>query len=72
MALHVENFEHGISFGRVDQYLLPYYDGNKDKALRLFKNLILKTNEIIALYDGIATQYFGGMATTQNILISGY
>jgi len=32
MALHVENFEHGISFGRVDQYLLPYYDGNKDKA----------------------------------------
>jgi len=71
MALHVENFEHGISFGRVDQYLLPYYDGNKDKALRLFKNLILKTNEIIALYDGIATQYFGGMATTQNILISG-
>ncbi|MHA1490667.1 MAG: pyruvate formate lyase family protein [Promethearchaeota archaeon] len=71
MALHIENFEHGISFGRVDQYLLPYYDGNSEDALRLIINLLLKTNEIIALYDSVATQYFGGMATTQNILISG-
>ena len=37
----------------------------------LIKNLLLKTNEIIALYDSVATQYFGGMATTQNILIGG-
>ena len=72
MALHIENFEHGISFGRVDQYLLPYYNGNAEEALRLFKNLLLKTNEIIALYDSIATTYFGGMATTQNILIGGF
>ena len=71
MALHLENFEHGISFGRVDQYLLPYYNGNPEEALRLIINLLLKTNEIIALYDSVATQYFGGMATTQNILISG-
>ena len=72
MALHIENFEHGISFGRIDQYLLPYYNGNDEKVLRLFKNLLLKTNEIIALYDSIATTYFGGMATTQNILIGGF
>ncbi|MFX0058048.1 MAG: pyruvate formate lyase family protein [Candidatus Heimdallarchaeota archaeon] len=72
MALHLENFEHGISFGRIDQYLLAYYDGNSKNALKLFKNLLLKTNEIIALYDSIATQYFGGMATTQNILIGGF
>ena len=72
MALHLENFEHGISFGRLDQYLLPYYDGEVENALKLFKNLLLKTNEIIALYDSIATQYFGGMATTQNILIGGF
>jgi formate C-acetyltransferase len=72
MALHIENFEHGISFGRIDQYLLPYYKGDSEDALRLFKNLLLKTNEIIALYDAIATTYFGGMATTQNILIGGF
>ncbi|MFX1556857.1 MAG: pyruvate formate lyase family protein, partial [Promethearchaeota archaeon] len=72
MALHLENFEHGISFGRTDQYLLPYYGGNVENALKLFKNLLLKTNEIIALYDSIATQYFGGMATTQNVLIGGF
>ncbi|MFX1350547.1 MAG: formate C-acetyltransferase/glycerol dehydratase family glycyl radical enzyme [Promethearchaeota archaeon] len=71
MALHIENFEHGISFGRIDQYLYPYYDGNSEEANNLIKNLLLKTNEIIALYDSVATQYFGGMATTQNILIGG-
>ena len=72
MALHIENFEHGISFGRIDQYLLPYYNDNKEETLRLLKNLLLKTNEIIALYDSIATTYFGGMATTQNVLIGGF
>ena len=71
MALHLENFEHGISFGRVDQYLYQYFNGDSENALALIKNLLLKTNEIIALYDTVATQYFGGMATTQNILIGG-
>ncbi|MFX1567236.1 MAG: formate C-acetyltransferase/glycerol dehydratase family glycyl radical enzyme [Promethearchaeota archaeon] len=71
MALHIENFEHGISFGRIDQYLYQYYQKESKNAIRLIKNLILKTNEIIALYDSVATQYFGGMATTQNILIGG-
>ncbi|MBD3255725.1 MAG: formate C-acetyltransferase/glycerol dehydratase family glycyl radical enzyme, partial [Candidatus Lokiarchaeota archaeon] len=27
MALHIENFEHGISFGRIDQYLYTYFRG---------------------------------------------
>lgn len=71
LCLHIENFEHGISFGRVDQYLLKYYEGNDESTLRLIMNLLLKTNEIIALYDSVATQYFGGQATTQNILIGG-
>jgi formate C-acetyltransferase len=71
LALHIENFEHGISFGRIDQYLYHYYNKDSQNALTLIKNLLLKTNEIIALYDSVATQYFGGMATTQNILIGG-
>ncbi|MFW9828835.1 MAG: pyruvate formate lyase family protein [Candidatus Thorarchaeota archaeon] len=71
MGLHIENFEHGISFGRIDQYLFQYFNGEYEKSLCLIKNLLLKTNEIIALYDSVATQYFGGMATTQNILIGG-
>jgi formate C-acetyltransferase len=71
MALHLENFEHGISFGRIDQYLWKFYDGNEKLAVKIIKNLLLKTNEVIALYDSVATQYFGGMATTQNVLIGG-
>ena len=71
IALHLENFEHGISFGRIDQYLLKYYSGDEPKTVTLFKNLLLKTNEIVALYDSVATQYFGGMATTQGVVIGG-
>ena len=71
MALHLENFEHGISFGRLDQYLMKYYTGEESNAIRLFKNLLLKTNEIVALYDQVATQYFGGMATTQGMVLGG-
>jgi len=71
LGLHLENFEHGISFGRLDQYLLKHYKGDEAQALKLFKNLLLKTNEIIALYDSVATQYFGGMATTQGVVVGG-
>ena len=71
MALHLENFEHGISFGRMDQYLMKYYSGDDPKTIYLFQNLLLKTNEIVALYDTVATQYFGGMATTQGLVIGG-
>lgn len=71
LSLHLENFEHGISFGRIDQYLLKYYKGDEKEAIILFRNLLLKTNEIIALYDSVATQYFGGMATTQGVVIGG-
>lgn len=71
MALHLENFEHGISFGRLDQYLMKYYTGDEPYTIELVKNLLLKTNEIVALYDSIATQYFGGMATTQGVVIGG-
>ncbi len=71
LALHLENFEHGISFGRLDQYLLKYYKGDETEALKLFMNLLLKTNEIVALYDVVATQYFGGMATTQGVVVGG-
>ncbi|MBD3196488.1 MAG: formate C-acetyltransferase/glycerol dehydratase family glycyl radical enzyme [Candidatus Lokiarchaeota archaeon] len=71
MTLHLENFEHGISFGRIDQYLHKYYDENPELTIQLLENLFLKTNEIIALYDSVATQYFGGMATTQGVVIGG-
>jgi|Deesub1362A_J573_1020465.scaffolds.fasta_scaffold00008_142 formate C-acetyltransferase len=71
MAVHIENFEHGISFGRIDQYLYKYYDGDREYALRLFKNLFLKVNEIVALYDSLATMYFGGMSTTQGLNVGG-
>lgn len=73
LALNLENLEHGLSFGRLDQYLQPYYDGNRKKTLRLIKNLFLKMNEIIALFDSLASLYFSGghSGTTQAVTIGG-
>ena len=33
VALHQESFQHGVSFGRVDQYLWPYYQRDRDAGV---------------------------------------
>jgi len=73
LALNLENLEHGLSFGRLDQYLQPYYDGNRKETKCLIKNLFLKMNEIIALFDSLASLYFSGglSGTTQAVTIGG-
>lgn len=77
-VLHLENIEHGISFGRIDQYLFPYYKRDleegritREDAVRLMECLCLKANEIIGLFDVVATIFFGGMSTVQGITIGG-
>ena len=76
LLLHLENIEHGISFGRIDQYLFPYYQKDLGKitrefALELIVCLFLKTNEIIGLFDQVATVFFSGMSTVQGVTIGG-
>jgi formate C-acetyltransferase len=78
LVLHLENIEHGISFGRIDQYLFPYYDRDvkegritREEALQLIECLFLKTNEIVGLFDQVATIFFGGMSTVQGATLGG-
>lgn len=77
-ALHQENYEQGISMGRVDQYLFPYYyrdikNGTLDKkaAFEILANLWVKTNEIVPPFDSLLEQYFSGQATNQAVTIGG-
>jgi formate C-acetyltransferase len=77
-ALHQENYEQAISFGRIDQYLFPYYhrdikEGVMDKkfAFEILANLWIKTNEIVPPFDSLLEQYFSGQSTNQALTIGG-
>ena len=77
-ALHQENYEQGISMGRIDQYLLPYYlrdmkEGRIDRrqAFEILANLWVKPNEIVPPFDSLLELYFSGQATNQALTIGG-
>ncbi len=79
VVLHQENYEQGISMGRMDQYLYPYYKRDVEagildfeKAVELTACLWIKTNEIVPLFDTMLTIYFSGLPTNQAVTIGGF
>ncbi len=78
IALHQENYEQGISLGRMDQYLLPLYqkdlrEGNLDyeQAVELVQCLWIKTSELVPLFSSAVTTFFGGLPTNQAVSVGG-
>ncbi|MFX1487209.1 MAG: glycyl radical protein [Promethearchaeota archaeon] len=78
LALHQENYEQGISMGRMDQYLYEYYKRDLEagfldfeKAVELVSCLWIKTCEILPLFDSFLTMYFSGLLTNQAVTLSG-
>jgi formate C-acetyltransferase len=79
IALHQENYEQGISIGRIDQFLLPYYrkdveEGGLDRemASELIQCLWIKTSEIIPALSSLFSQkFFGGLLTNQAVTVGG-
>lgn len=78
LALHQENYEQGISMGRMDQYLYKYYKQDVEagildfeKAVELVSCLWIKTCEILPLFDSFLTMYFSGLLTNQAVTLSG-
>ncbi|MEM3761914.1 MAG: formate C-acetyltransferase/glycerol dehydratase family glycyl radical enzyme [Archaeoglobaceae archaeon] len=78
VALHMESYEQGISMGRIDQYLYPYYERDIksgvlyfDEAVELVSCLWIKTNEIVPLFDELLTIYFAGLPTNQAVTLGG-
>ncbi|NOY69633.1 MAG: hypothetical protein GXP53_09125 [Deltaproteobacteria bacterium] len=78
VALNLEDFEQGMSFGRLDQILYPLYcremeNGrlNAEKAAEIMAGFQLKTCETMPLYSERIDQYFSGNAVAQGITVGG-
>lgn len=78
LALNLEDFEQGISFGRLDRFLYPLYkkdleEGrlNPDLARELLASFCLKCAETIPLYSRRINRFFGGNAVGQGITVGG-
>jgi pyruvate formate-lyase/glycerol dehydratase family glycyl radical enzyme len=78
LALNLEDFEQGISFGRLDQFLYPLYLKDlqsgmltEESARELLACLCLKCGETIPLYSRRINRFFGGNAVGQGMTIGG-
>ncbi len=78
VALNLEDFEQGISFGRLDRFLYPLYKQDlekglitEDKARELLACFCLKCGETIPLYSRRINKFFGGNAVGQGITLGG-
>ncbi len=78
VMVHAENFQHGVSFGRVDQYLYPYYTADlksgvltRDRAVEILGCFIAKAGELIPLFFDRATEFFSGLSSASGLTLGG-
>ncbi|MDL2318361.1 glycyl radical protein [Eubacteriales bacterium OttesenSCG-928-A19] len=78
VALQIESNGHSLSYGRMDQFLAPYYqrdlfDGRvtEDEATELLTNLWLKTYTINKIRPWSHTRFSAGSPLYQNVTIGG-
>ena len=78
LILQIESNGHSLSYGRMDQYLNPYYEADlkKDKiteadANELMCNLWLKTYTINKIRPWSHTQFSAGSPLYQNVTVAG-
>ncbi|MDR2535995.1 MAG: glycyl radical protein [Treponema sp.] len=78
LCLQIESNSHSLSYGRMDQYLYPFYERDmragkitEDKACELLTNLWLKTFSINKIQSGTHTRFSAGSPLYQNVTIGG-
>lgn len=78
LVLQIESNGHSLSYGRMDQYLYPYYKKDLEKgieteesACELLTNLWLKTYTINKIRSWSHTQFSAGSPLYQNVTIGG-
>jgi formate C-acetyltransferase len=78
IALMIEGWGMGMSFGRVDQYLYPFYkkdleDGklSKSEAAELIALLYIKMNEVFTLFSSEGAKNGAGFPMISNITLGG-
>ncbi|MBC8059833.1 MAG: glycyl radical protein [Clostridiaceae bacterium] len=78
LCLQVESNGHSLSYGRMDQYLYPFYEKDiatgtvtKDSACELLTNLWLKTYTINKIRSWSHTRFSAGSPLYQNVTVGG-
>lgn len=78
LILQIESNGHSVSYGRLDQYLNPYYERDlkegritRDGAVELLTNLCMKTLTINKIRSWAHTEFSAGSPLYQNITIGG-
>ena len=78
LVLQIESNGHSLSYGRMDQYLDPYYEADlaagritEDEACELMTNLWLKTFTINKIRSWSHTRFSAGSPLYQNVTVGG-
>lgn len=78
VAIQQESFQHGVSLGRVDQYLWPYYAADRaagridrTRAVELIGCLLGKAAEQLPLFNKMATDFFSGLSSASGLTLGG-
>ena len=84
IALHLENTNTGLSLGRLDQWLQPYFESDMEKlktkeeraaylhhAIELIGCLFLRCTDHLPLIPDIGNYLFGGASSDQAITLGG-
>ncbi len=78
LVLQIESNGHSVSYGRLDQYLYPYYQKDmanglisEEEACELLENLWLKTYSINKIRSWSHTKFSAGSPLYQNVTIGG-
>lgn len=78
LVLQIESNGHSVSYGRMDQYLNPFYQNDlaagritPGKAVELLTNLWLKTQTINKVRSWAHTEFSAGSPLYQNVTIGG-
>ncbi|WP_371379389.1 formate C-acetyltransferase/glycerol dehydratase family glycyl radical enzyme [Sporomusa aerivorans] len=78
MVLMIEGWGAGMSFGRLDQYLNPFYKQDltagkitKEQAHELLSLLLIKMNGVINVASGTVATFMGGYPVMQGITVGG-
>ncbi len=78
IAINLEDFEQGLSFGRLDQILYPLYQADlaagrltEDTAREMMASFCLKACETLPLYSERIDKFFSGGGVAQAITVGG-
>ena len=78
LAVCLEGINSAVSFGRIDQYLYPYYERDiregkitREEALELLLSFSAKTTEHMFLLSSRVSEYHGGYLVAQAATVGG-